>query len=231
MITLPRTIFIVIGLSLVAGCSAKQEAAKSKDLTTGDSIATQVSEVRAEVAAMHADIDQPAPQFTLPDASGQPHALADYHGKYVVLEWINFGCPFVKAQYESGNMQNLQKTYTDQGVIWLTICSSAPDKQGHFEGDELRRQIKEHRSNATAYLVDSTGDVGRRYEAKTTPNMYIIDPSGTLIYAGAIDDTPTTDASTVMKSKNYVRLALDAAMKGEPVPVKTSQPYGCSVKY
>ncbi len=227
MKTVFGTIAALAALLLAVGCSANKEAASDQN----SSQQSQTVQVKAEVPEMHTDVDQPAPDFTLTDANGQKHSLSDYKGKYVVLEWVNFGCPFVKAQYASGNMQSLQKTFTDKGVVWLSICSSAEGKQGYFTGEELKDQIKEHHSNATAYLIDADGTVGRTYEAKATPNMYVIDPKGTLIYAGAIDDTPTTDASAVPKSANYVKLALEASMKGDPVPVKTSQPYGCSVKY
>ncbi|HKK20224.1 MAG TPA: thioredoxin family protein [candidate division Zixibacteria bacterium] len=227
MKTLFKTITVLAGLFLLISCSSNKESASAQS----KSEKSQSVQVKADVTEMHTDVDQPAPDFTLTDANGNKHSLSDYKGKYVVLEWINFGCPFVKAQYASGNMQSLQKKYTDEGVVWLTICSSAKGKQGYFTGEELRDQIKEHHSNATAYLIDADGSVGRTYEAKATPNMYVINPQGTLIYAGAIDDTPTTDASAVPKSTNYVSLALNASMKGDPVPVKTSQPYGCSVKY
>jgi len=173
----------------------------------------------------------PAPAFTLPDAAGKSHSLADFKGKYVVLEWVNFGCPFVRKHYDSGNMQSLQKTYTGKGIVWLSICSSAPAKQGYSEGKNLLERIAEEKSAATAYLVDKEGIVGHAYGAKTTPHMFIINPEGMLIYAGGIDDKPSTDRKDITTTANYVREALDAALAGKPVTTATSRPYGCSVKY
>ncbi|MGB5873330.1 MAG: thioredoxin family protein [Bacteroidota bacterium] len=178
-----------------------------------------------------ASVGQAAPDFTLEDSEGTRHSLSDYEGKYLVLEWVNFDCPFVRKHYDSGNMQTLQKTYAEEGVVWLSVCSSAPGKQGYFEGEELEGRIAEEGSAPTAYLVDPEGTVGQTYGAKTTPHIFIIDPDGTLIYAGGIDDTRSTDTDDIAKATNYVRTTLDAAMAGEQVPVKTSRPYGCSVKY
>lgn len=184
-----------------------------------------------EAAAPPAAVGKTAPEFSLKDAQGKEHALAEYQGKFVVLEWVNFGCPFVKKHYGSGNMQGLQAEYTGKGVVWLSICSSAPGKQGHFEGEELKKQLAEHQSKATHYLTDAEGQVGRAYGAKTTPHMYVIDPKGILVYAGGIDDIPTADPDDLAKAKNYLRLALDALLAGQPVAAPTTPPYGCSVKY
>jgi len=176
-------------------------------------------------------IDKPAPDFTLPDARGEAQSLSSYKGKFVVLEWTNFDCPFVHKQYDSGNMQKLQGAYTSKGVIWLRICSSAEGKQGHYSADEIQRKLGEDKSKATAYLVDADGSVGRIYGAKTTPHMFVINPRGVLIYAGAIDDKPSTKVADVSGATNYVAAALDNSLAGKPVAVKTSTPYGCSVKY
>lgn len=176
-------------------------------------------------------VGEAAPAFTLPGVDGKAHALKDYAGSYVVLEWINFGCPFVRKHYDSDNMQSLQAASAARDVVWLTICSSAPGKQGYFEGDELKEQVEASRSKARAYLVDAEGAVGRAYGAKTTPHMFIIDPKGTLIYAGAIDDRPTTDKADIKSATNYVKAALDAAMAGKKVETAVTQAYGCSVKY
>ncbi|MFC2084524.1 thioredoxin family protein [Bacteroidota bacterium] len=178
-----------------------------------------------------AKIDEPAPVFTLVDSEGKEHSLTDYKGKYVVLEWINFGCPFVKKHYNSKNMQKLQKKYTEEGVIWLSICSSAEGKQGYFEKTEIEEKIKELGGSMTAYLIDESGEVGKMYAAKTTPHMYVIDTSGVLVYAGGIDDRPSADEEDVVGAKNYVAEALDALLKEEEIKVKVSKPYGCSVKY
>lgn len=177
------------------------------------------------------NVDEAAPGFALKDAFGKQHSLADFKGKFVVLEWVNFGCPFVRRHYDSGNMQKLQKTAAEKGVVWLSVCSSAPGKQGYYEGKELVDKLASEQSAAAAYLVDAEGTVGRAYEARTTPHMYVINPAGTLIYAGGIDSIPSTNHADNERATNYVQQALDAAMAGKSVEVKTSKPYGCSVKY
>jgi peroxiredoxin len=184
-----------------------------------------------ETPAPTTEIGKPAPDFSLPGTDGKTYTLSSYKGKYVVLEWTNFDCPFVHKQYDSGNMQRLQETYTAKGVVWLRICSSAEGKQGHYAADAVAERIAKEKSKATAYLFDESGKAGRAYGAKTTPHMFVIDPQGTLIYAGAIDDKPSTKQEDVKTATNYVAAALDAAMAGKPVEVKTSTPYGCSVKY
>ncbi len=171
-----------------------------------------------------------APDFTLTDINGQKKSLADFKGKYVVLEWINHGCPFVKKHYGSGNMQKLQKDYTGKDVVWLSICSSANGKEGHMTAAEWQKAAKKHGA-ASAILLDGEGIVGKQYGAKTTPHMYIINPEGELIYQGAIDDTPSTDTADVATAKNYVRAALDESMAGKPVTTPSTKPYGCGVKY
>jgi peroxiredoxin len=172
-----------------------------------------------------------APDFTLPDASGKSHALADYRGKWVVLEWVNYDCPFVKKHYGSGNMQKLQRAARDKGVVWLSINSSAPGKQGHFEGDALAQRMAAVKAVPAAYLQDPEGKAGRLYKAKTTPTMFVINPEGKVMYAGAIDDKPSTDQEDIAKAKNYVQTALDAAMSGKPVEPASTTSYGCGVKY
>ena len=183
------------------------------------------------VSAQDAKIDQQAPAFTLKDSQGESHSLSDFKGKYVVLEWINFDCPFVKKHYNSGNMQNLQKKYTGEDVVWLAVCSSAPGKQGHFDSEEITDRITEYGGAMTAYLIDEEGKVGKSYGAKTTPHMYVINPDGLLIYAGGIDNIPSADEADIPEATNYVAEALNAAMNGKDVETKTSKPYGCSVKY
>ncbi len=177
------------------------------------------------------EIDKPAPNFTLKDVEGKSHSLADFKGKFVVLEWINFDCPFVGKHYHSGNMQKLQQTYTAKGVVWLAICSSAPGKQGHFTTEVIKKRLAEAKAAPTAYLIDADGTAGKLYGAKTTPHMFIIDPKGTLVYAGGIDDIRSTDVADIAKAKNYVAAALDEALAGKPVTEKVTTPYGCSVKY
>ena len=178
-----------------------------------------------------AKIGQPAPNFKLSSATGKEHSLSDYKGKWVVLEWINLQCPFVLKHYNSKNMQTLQQTYTKKEVVWLSICSSAPGKQGNFSGEELTAKIKEVSSNSTAYLIDGDGKVGHTYGAKTTPHMFIINPGGILVYAGAIDDKASTKIEDVKGAANFVSAALDAGLANKDIKVSSTVSYGCSVKY
>lgn len=174
-----------------------------------------------------------APEFTLMDSSGAERTLSDYRGQYVVLEWLNHGCPFVKKHYNMDyrNMQGLQKEFTAKGVIWLSIISSAEGKQGFMTPQEANEALREKEASPTAVLFDTEGNVGRLYGAKTTPHMYIIDPEGKLIYQGAMDDNSSFRAGTIKKANNYVRLSLNEAMSGKPVSNPVTKPYGCSVKY
>jgi peroxiredoxin len=176
-------------------------------------------------------VGDPAPDFTGTDSNGQTHKLSEYRGKYVVLEWTNNGCPYTRKHYTSGNMQNLQKQWTAKGVIWLTVLSSAPGSQGYMTAPAENAYMEKVHATPTAALLDPTGVVGHEFDAKTTPDMYVIDPEGKLIYAGAIDDHPTTDPSDIAHSKNYVSDALTQAMAGQQVAVTSTRPYGCSVKY
>ena len=178
-----------------------------------------------------AAVSAPAPDFSLTDANGQTQSLAAYKGKYVVLEWFNPECPFVRKHYGTGNMQALQKEMTGKGVVWLSIDSSAPGKQGHLTPEQALAFQKEENNSATAILLDSGGVVGRLYGAKTTPSLFVINPEGAVIYAGAIDDKRSTDPDDVKTAVNYVRQALNESMAGKPVSVAQTQSYGCSVKY
>ncbi len=185
----------------------------------------------AAVAAAQAVVGQPAPAFTATDSNGKPESLADFKGKWVVLEWTNNECPFVKKHYGSGNMQKLQKAYTGKGVTWLSVISSAPGQQGYADGAKANTLTQERGASPTAVLLDPQGKLGHLYGAKTTPHLYVIDPQGRLVYNGAIDDKPSTDPADVPGAKNFLASALDQAMAGKPVTVASSQPYGCSVKY
>ena len=176
-------------------------------------------------------VGKPAPNFSLKDLSGKEHDLSELKGKYVVLEWVNFGCPFVRKHYGSENMQKLQKEFVDKGVVWLSICSSSPGKQGNETPDAAKKGLDQYGSDASAYLVDQEGKVGKLYNAKTTPEMFVVNPEGVLIYAGAIDDKPTPKPETVAVAKNFVKAALNEATSGKPVSVPSTKPYGCSVKY
>lgn len=181
------------------------------------------------VASAAVETGAEAPEFTLADTNGNEHSLSDFEGKFVVLEWLNHGCPFVVRHYQSGNLPALQEKYTDEGVVWLSIVSSAPGKQGHHSPEKANALSEEKGAEPTAVLLDESGDVGRAYGAKTTPHIYIINPDGELVYQGAIDSAPRGGDPAEITC--YVTTSLDAAMAGEPVPVGTTRPYGCSVKY
>jgi peroxiredoxin len=172
-----------------------------------------------------------APDFTGIDSHGHSRKLSDYRGKFVVLEWHNSGCPFTQKHYDSGNMQRLQKEWTEKGVVWLTVISSSPGEQGYVTADQENEYMQKMHAAPTAALLDAKGDIGHLYGAKTTPHMFVIDPQGRLIYNGAIDNKATTDASDINGAKNYVSEALQQAKAGQPVAVATTRPYGCSVKY
>ena len=178
-----------------------------------------------------ASIGQPAPDFTLQGGDGKQHSLADYKGKFVVLEWTNPQCPFVHKFYDSGTMQKLQKAETAKGVVWLRINSSAAGHEGYQTVSDLASYEKDHNVAASESLLDPTGAIGHTYGARTTPHMFVINPKGILIYAGGIDNQPSTDASDIPSATNYVTTALDEAMAGKPVTTPTAPPYGCSVKY
>ncbi len=172
-----------------------------------------------------------APPFSVADAKGKAHSPAEYKGKYVVLEWFNPECPFVKKHYGSGNMQKLQEEYTGKGVVWLSIDSSAPGKEGNLTPDAANKQMSEWKMNHTTLLLDPEGKAGQSYGAKNTPHMFIINPEGKIVYEGAIDSKPTANPSDIASATNYVKAALDEGLAGKPVTNPTTKPYGCSVKY
>jgi peroxiredoxin len=176
-------------------------------------------------------IGKPAPDFKLADTKGKEHELSSYKGKLVVLEWFNDGCPFVKKHYESKNMQNLQKEYTKKGVVWLTINSSAQGKQGYHDAAEYDKIMQDFGGHQTAILLDRDGKVGHLYGAKTTPDMYVIDKKGDLVYSGAIDSIRSPEIADIAKATNYVKEALDDEISGKDVKVASTKSYGCSVKY
>ena len=190
-----------------------------------------VAAAGVRLAGAAAVVGEPAPAFTLTDTNGRTHSLADLEGKTVVLEWWNCECPFVGKHYGSGNMQKLQKEWTARGVVWLTISSSAQGKQGYVDAARANAWMKERGGAPTAVLLDHDGKVGRAYGAKTTPHMFVIDGKGTLVYAGGIDDKPSTDQADIATAKNFVSAALAEVLAGKAVTTATSQPYGCSVKY
>ena len=172
-----------------------------------------------------------APEFSLKDSKENLQKLSTYAGKFVVLEWMNPECPFVKKHYSGGNMQKLQKEYTAKGVVWLSIISSAPGKQGYCTGPQAEANRKDQKASPTAVLLDPSGEVGQKYGAKTTPHIFIINPEGKVIYAGAIDSIRSTNSADCSKADNYVRETLDAALAGKSVPHPSTPPYGCGVKY
>lgn len=181
--------------------------------------------------SLAAKVGDAAPAFSGVDSHGKPVSLAQFKGKFVVLEWHNHGCPYVKKHYGSGNLPKLQKEWTAKGVVWLAIVSSAPGKEGHVDGPAANANMKQAGAAPTAVVLDPKGEIGKLYGAKTTPHMFVISPQGALLYNGAIDDKPSTDAGDIATSKNYVAQALTEALAGKPVRVATTQPYGCSVKY
>ncbi|SEA32474.1 thioredoxin family protein [Microbulbifer marinus] len=173
-----------------------------------------------------------APAFSEVDAEGKTHSLEDYKGQWLVIEWFNKECPYVRKHYGSGNMQALQKKYTAQEINWLTVISSAKGKQGYLEPEQAMAVAASHELNASApFLLDSDGSMGRAYGAKTTPHMFIINPEGKVVYAGAIDDNDSANPAVIPQSKNYVAAALDASLDGKAITVASSRAYGCSVKY
>ena len=176
-------------------------------------------------------VGAPAPEFSLPAVEGKAVALKDYRGKYVVLEWVNKDCPFVKKHYGSGSMQATQAEAKRMGAVWLSICSSAPGMQGYMTADVYKGYLKTNMVAAAEVLLDPDGKIGHLYGARTTPQVVIIDPKGTMVYNGAIDDKPDPDPQSLKGAKNYALEALRESMAGKPVTVPTSRPYGCSVKY
>jgi peroxiredoxin len=181
--------------------------------------------------ALAVAVGSAAPLFTAQGLDSAQLNLADYKGKYVVLEWHNQGCPYVRKHYDSGNMQKLQQAWSKKGVVWLSVISSAEGKEGYVTNAQEKAYLKEKKADPSNVIFDAKGVVGRLYEAKTTPHMFVIDPAGKLIYNGAIDDKPNTDREDIATAKNYVSAALTEAMAGKEVMESSIAPYGCSVKY
>jgi peroxiredoxin len=176
-------------------------------------------------------IGEPAPAFTGADTQGKTHQLEDYRGKTVVLEWTNHDCPYVRKHYGAGNMQDQQREAAAQGVIWLSVISSAPGEQGHVSPAEADQLTQSRKAAPHAVLLDPAGQIGRAYGAKTTPHMYIINPAGQLVYMGGIDSITTADPADIPKAEQYVRVALQEQAAGKPIATPITRPYGCSVKY
>lgn len=201
-----------------------------KKLTTALAFAMMAT-VALLNGAQAAKVGEAAPAFTATDSNGKQVSLEQFKGKFVVLEWHNEACPFVVKHYGSGNLPKLQKEWTGKQVVWLSIISSAPGKQGHVDGKGANADVQKHQAVPTATLLDPKGEIGKLYGAKTTPHMFVINPKGQLIYNGAIDDKPTPNAADIAGAKNYVSQALTEAIAGKPVSEPTTTPYGCSVKY
>ena len=178
-----------------------------------------------------ATVGQQAPEFSAADTAGRPHRLSDFKGRYVVLEWTNPGCPFVRKHYESANMQGVQKDATARGVVWLAVASTAPDSADYRSPGELGRWMTGKGAGATATLMDEDGAIGKAYGARTTPHLYIVNPQGRLVYAGGIDSLASTRVADVGTATNYVRQGLNEALAGKPLTAATTRPYGCSIKY
>lgn len=172
-----------------------------------------------------------APDFSVTDSKGKTQSVSQYKGKYVVLEWFNPDCPFVKKHYGSGNMQKLQEEFTGKGVVWLSVDSSAPGKEGNLTPEQAEKKMAEWKTHSTALLLDQDGKAGQAYGAKNTPHMFVINPEGKVIYAGAIDSKATPNPADIPTSTNYVKAALEESMAGKAVATSSSRPYGCSVKY
>jgi AhpC/TSA family len=185
----------------------------------------------APAFAAPAVVGQPAPPFSVTDASGKAVSLADFKGKTVVLEWVNPGCPYVRKHYDSANMQGTQKGATDKGVVWLAVNSTAQDHGDYKKPADMAAWMQAQKAAATHTLMDSDGKIGKAYGARTTPHMYIVDAKGTLAYAGGIDDKTTANPADVKTAKNHVNAALGDVLAGKPVAQATTRPYGCSVKY
>jgi peroxiredoxin len=190
-----------------------------------------LSAIVAAPASAAPVVGKPAPDFKLTDANGRIVTLSGFRGKTVVLEWTNPGCPFVRKHYGSGNMQRTQAAAAKDGVVWLTINSGAPGKQGYMSGPEAKAFVAQSGARPTAYLLDPRGNVGKSYDARTTPHMFVVNKAGTLVYAGGIDDKPTANPADIKSARNHVLAALTELKAGKAVSVPTSRPYGCAVKY
>lgn len=185
----------------------------------------------AAAAQAGVEVGAPAPDFTAVTSTGEEITLSDLRGQRVILEWTNHDCPYVRKHYRSGNMQALQKEASENGYTWLSVISSAPGKQGHVDGAKADKLSKKRDAAPSAVVLDENGAVGKMYGARTTPHMYIVDESGTLVYAGGIDDKPTANTADIEGATNYVRQAMSELDAGKAVSVAKTRPYGCSVKY
>ncbi len=210
--------------------AARREARVEWAVLSGLLAAALVLSIDAPALAAPAS-GKPAPDFTATGSDGKTYTLHDYKGKTVVLEWTNHQCPYVEKHYETGNMQALQREATGQGVVWLSVISSAPGAQGHVSPAQANQLTSSRKAAPSAVLLDPKGLIGRVYDAQNTPHMYVINREGVLVYQGAIDDRPTYRHSDVSGANNYVRGALTALANGQPVKPAVTRAYGCTVKY
>ena len=194
-------------------------------------IATAAALFATGAAHAATTVGQPAPDFTLTDATGKPVRLSDFKGKHVVLEWTNPGCPFVRKHYDSGNMPATQKDATGKNVVWLSINSTEKASSDYLEPARLSAWLAERKAVPTAVLMDEEGTVGKSYGARTTPHMYIVNPQGVLVYAGGIDSIPSARPADIEKATNYVKTGLAQVLAGQPITEAATRPYGCSIKY
>ena len=194
-------------------------------------LVTAALALAANTAFAVATVGQPAPAFTVQDSSGKTVSLADFKGKHVVLEWVNPGCPYVVKHYGSANMQGTQKDATTKGVVWLAVNSTSADHGDYKAPAAMAQWMQGHKAAASATLMDADGKVGRAYGARTTPHLYIVDPKGLLVYAGGIDNKPSSNPADIPGATNHVKVALGEALAGKAISQATTRPYGCSVKY
>ncbi len=187
--------------------------------------------IGAQPALAAPEVGKPAPDFTAKDINGKDVKLSALKGKTVVLEWTNHQCPFVVKQYDTKNMQTLQEKATKDGVVWISIVSSAKGKEGYVTADEAKKNDAESGAKYTHKILDESGEIGKLYDAKTTPHMFVVNAEGNVVYMGAIDSNPSPRLSAVEGATNYVAAALDALKAGKPVEPSSTQPYGCGVKY
>jgi len=200
---------------------------KTKLLTALLTIAASTALFAADSPAVGTN----APDFSLTDSKGKPQSVSQYKGKYVVLEWFNPECPFVKKHYGSGNMQKLQEEFTGKGIVWLTIDSNAPGLEGHLTAEQANAKMAEWKTKQTALVLDPDGKAGRSYGAKNTPHMFVINPEGKIVYEGAIDSKASPNPADIASATNYVKVALYESLSGKTVSTANTKPYGCSVKY
>lgn len=191
-----------------------------------------VAESEAALFSANPVVGKPAPAFTVTDTKGKSHSLDSYEGKWVVLEWFNHDCPYTRKHYSTNNMQRLQREYTEKGIVWISVVSSAPGTQGYLaSAADADRAMAERKASPTFIVRDTAGTLGQLYAARTTPHLYVIDPEGVLRYAGAIDNKPSPSPGDIPAAQNYLKAALDAGLAGKPIAIGTTQPYGCDVKY